>query len=110
MSHAQQIESTTRRYAQLLADRGVLLAPADIAALPDAPLILSTFTDDAGRRVVAAVNRQDREPLQTAVPLKSARRVSRPDLDTGEEILLGEALDTLPVDLPAGGLALYILE
>lgn len=83
---------------------------AVFAALPDAPLLLSTFTDDAGRTVVAAVNRQDREPLQTAVPLKTVRRVSRPDLDTGEEILLGEALDTLPVDLPAGGLALYILE
>ena len=80
---------------------------AVFAALPDAPLLLSTFTDDAGRTVVAAVNRQ---PLQTAVPLKTVRRVSRPDLDTGEEILLGEALDTLPVDLPAGGLALYILE
>lgn len=83
---------------------------AVFTALPDAPLILSTFTDAAGRTVVAAVNRQDREPLQTAVPLKTARRVSRPDLEAGGEILLGEALDALPVDLLPGGLALYILE
>ena len=83
---------------------------AVFTALPDAPLILSTFTDAAGRTVVAAVNRQDREPLQTAVPLKTARRVSRPDLEAGGEILLGKALDALPVDLLPGGLALYILE
>lgn len=50
MSHAQQIESTTRRYAQLLADRGVLLAPADIAALPDAPVSFATCDS---REVVA---------------------------------------------------------
>ena len=33
-----------------------------------------------------------------------------PDLEAGGEILLGEALDALPVDLLPGGLALYILE
>ena len=77
-------------------------------ALPDNTLV-STFTDDKGEVYLMVVNRSYDRRVQGNVELKSPRNIVRIAPDTGAEISVSEAADSLPVELDAGDAALYVL-
>lgn len=81
-----------------------------ISALPDGASIVSTFKDGSRRTYLLVVNRSYESALNSAVKLKSAHKVSVLDSLTGKEKSVGNSVTSLPVQLQAGEMVLYIVE
>ncbi len=95
----------TNRTAYFLDD------PEGSALISDAPSgsIVGVFGDGTERKYVLVVNKSYTDAMTGTLVFRSARKISRYDHVTGLTAPLADAADSVPLDVPAGDCALFIV-